>query len=154
MATHRKLITLLSKGGFDEQTRHDLIYTFTKGRTRSTRDLTLTEVKALCSRMEGSFVFVKNIDAYTEIARKKKRSIVLKIATKTGIHDINDWSVFNGFMLRSSIYKKQLNAYKLEELDALIQQFRALESNFNRSARKVGTKAHSRKFNLPNIVLN
>ena len=56
--------------------------------------------------------------------------------------------------LISDEYKKQLTAYKLEELDALIKQFRGIESNFNRSAKKVGTKAHSKKFNLPNIVLN
>ena len=154
MATHRKLMTLLSKAKIDERSRHDLIYSFTKGRTKSTKDLTLAEVKALCSKMEGSFAFVKNIDAYTEIERRKKRSIVLKIATDVGIHDTSDWSSFNNFMKNSSCLKKQLNHYEIDELDQLIRQFRAIKANFNRSAKKVGTKAHSHKFKLPNIVLN
>lgn len=154
MATHRRLMTLFSKNSFDEQTRHDLVYTFTKGRTKSTKDLSLQEIKALCAKMETSFQFIKNVDANSEAERKKKRSIVLKIATKVGIHDPNNWSVFNGFMKRNSILKKQLNAYKLDELDRLIKQFRGIESNFEKSAKKVGTKAHSQKFKLPNIVLN
>ncbi len=154
MATHKKLMTLFSKNGFDDSTRHNLVYAWTGGRTKSSKFLSPNEIDALCIKLESSFRFATNIDAYTEIECKKKRSIVLKIATTTGIHDNADWKVFNGFMLRSSIFKKQLNKYNLEELDALINQFRGIERNFNKSAKKAGNKAHSHKFKLPQIILN
>lgn len=154
MATHKKLMTLFSKNGFDDTTRHDLIYAWTGGRTKSSKFLSPNEIDALCYKLESSFRFASNVDAYTEIERKKKRSIVLKIATETGIHNPSDWSKFNGFMLRSSILKKQLNKYDIEELDNLIKQFRGIQRNFNASAKKTGTKAHSHKFKLPQIILN
>ncbi|MDC9722397.1 MAG: hypothetical protein PSN34_06445 [Urechidicola sp.] len=154
MATHKKLMTLFSKNGFDELTRHELVYAWSRGRTKSTKFLSPNEIDALCHKLETSFKFATNVDAAIELEKKKKRSIILKIAQNVGIHTPNDWSVFNGFMKRSSILKKQLNNYSLEELDKLIKQFRAIESNYNNSAKKSGTKAHNHKFKLPQIILN
>ncbi len=88
------------------------------------------------------------------LAKKKLRSQVLTIATRTGIHDTNDWEKFNRFMLHNTIYKKSLNLYTLEELEELVKQFRALEFNYNNSANKVGTKAWAHKRNLPNLSNN
>lgn len=76
-----------------------------------------------------------------ELLLRKKRAVVLAIATRTGIHDTNDWSKFNRFMLNSSILHKPLKDYNLTELNRLIQQFRKLEENYNRSAEKPLNKA-------------
>lgn len=153
MASFKQLMTLFSKSGIDEQSRREVIYRFTNGRTQSVRDLNLQELKGLCSKL-SSRNFIKNVEPNTELLKKKKRSIVLKLATKVGIHNTENWENFNHFMLHSSILKKQLNAYQLDELDQLIRQFRAIEENFERSARKVGTKAHSHKYQLPHLYMN
>ena len=54
-------------------------------------------------------------------------------------------------MLKSSILKKKLNDYKLDELPKLERQLRAAESNYQASAEKAGNKAwyHKNKFPIP-----
>lgn len=88
-------------------------------------------------------------DAELILAKKKLRSQVLTIATRTGIHDTNDWDKFNRFMLYNSKEKKSLNLYNLEELEDLVKQFRALERNYKKSATKTGTKAWAHNWKLP-----
>lgn len=154
MATVIKLMTLFSKYGIDEQQRHELIYAWTAGRTQSSKELLSIELDELCEKLERDYKFRSGMDAHTELEKKEKRSIVLTIAQRTGIHDPNDWSKFNGFMLKSSILKKKLNAYELDELDDLIKQFRGLERNYTRSAGKAGTKAYFHSKGLPKINPN
>ena len=154
MATHKKLMTLFSKYGFDDKQRHELVYAWTGGRTKSTKDLHELEMSDLCFKLQHDFRFRTNTDAYVEAECKSKRSIVLTIATRTGIHSTDDWSKFNRFMLNSSFLKKSLNKYDIDELDGLIKQFRGLENNFNKSARKFGNKAHTHKYGLPKISEN
>ena len=88
------------------------------------------------------------------LVKKKLRSRVLAIATRTGIHDTNDWDKFNCFMLHNSICKKSLNLYDLEELEELVKQFRALERNYKKSAEKAGTKAWAHQFGFPSTSKN
>ncbi|WP_413533679.1 hypothetical protein [Empedobacter brevis] len=79
---------------------------------------------------------------------RDKRSIVLTIATRTGIKDADCWIKFNNWMLNCSVLKKELHKYNSDELDKLIKQFRGLEANYCKSATKTGTKAwmHKNKF--------
>ncbi|WP_136464923.1 hypothetical protein [Flagellimonas onchidii] len=154
MATHKGLMTLFGKLGFDRRQRYELIYAWTGGRTKSSTGLLPIEIDELYTMLQNDFKFSSNTDAHIEILCKKKRSIVLSIATRTGIHDPNDWNRFNRFMKNSSILKKQLNQYEIDELDKLIKQFRALEDNYGRSAKKAGTKAWSHKHGLPRISHN
>ena len=83
-----------------------------------------------------------------EMTLRDKRSIVLTIATRTGIKDADSWEKFNDWMLNSSVLKKELKNYKLDELDKLIKQFRGLVANYRKSVNKTGTKAwmHKNKF--------
>ena len=82
---------------------------------------------------------------------KEHRSIVLSIATRIGIKEPDNWDKFNNWMLKSSILKKKLNDYKLDELPKLERQLRAAESNYQASAEKPGNKAwyHKNKFPIP-----
>ncbi len=136
MATHKKLMTIFSRMGLDNDARRDLIFGYTNGRTESTKDLSQSEIDDLC-------------DTYSDMAfgtnekeeLRQKRSIVLKIATSVGIHDTENWSKFNGFMLNRSVLKKPLKSYTLEEMDALIQQFRGIEKNYNSSSHRAFSKA-------------
>lgn len=84
-----------------------------------------------------------------EIALRNARSTILTIATRTGIKKPNSWVEFNRWMRQSSVLKKDLNRYSLEELGLLHKQFRALERNFSKSAVKMGNKAWYQKNDLP-----
>jgi len=154
MATHKKLMTLFTKYGFDAQQRHELVYAWTGGRTQSTTQLHELEMTDLCFKLQNDFRFRTNTDAYVEAECKRKRSVVLSIATRTGIHTPEDWVNFNRFMKNSSVLKKSLNKYNINELDRLVKQFRGLEANYNKSARKFGSKAHAHKHGLPKISEN
>ena len=82
---------------------------------------------------------------------KEHRSVILSIATRIGIKEPDNWDKFNNWMLKSSILKKKLNDYKLDELPKLERQLRAAESNYQASAEKPGNKAwyHKNKFPIP-----
>lgn len=82
---------------------------------------------------------------------KTKRSTILTIATRIGLKDADSWDKFNQWMLKSSVWKKALKDYTLEELKSLEKQMRAAESNYRKSAEKVGNRAwyHKNKFQQP-----
>ena len=82
---------------------------------------------------------------------KEHRSIVLSIATRIGLKEPDSWDKFNNWMLKSSILKKKLNDYNLQEIKDLERQLRAAESNYQASAEKPGNKAwyHKNKFPIP-----
>ena len=82
---------------------------------------------------------------------KEHRSIVLSIATRIGLKEPDSWDKFNNWMLKSSILKKKLNDYNLQEIKDLERQLRATESNYQASAEKPGNKAwyHKNKFTIP-----
>ncbi len=145
MATVKQLQTLFTKLGVTTDQRHQRIYAWTSGRTQSSKDLENDELIELCESLLNEFNKAK---AKTEDEKKKKRSVVLTIATRTGIKSPNDWDTFNHFMLHSSVVKKSLNLCDLDELDTLIRQFRALEDNNKKSAQKTGTKAYWNQFGL------
>ena len=82
---------------------------------------------------------------------KEHRYIILSIATRIGLKEPDSWDKFNNWMLKSSIKKKKLNDYNLQELKELERQLRATESNYQASAEKAGNKAwyHKNKFPIP-----
>lgn len=144
MATIKQVMTLLGQQGIKDETRHEMVYEFTNGRTTSIADLSPRELQQFCDRLQQ-----KCNSADQEILMRQKRSVVLTIATRTGIKEADSWSKFNLWMNNSSIFKKPLNSYSFEELDQLIRQFRGLESNFKSSAAKAGTKAWHQKTGIP-----
>ena len=123
------------------------------GRTTDIDELTdqeLEEVYRIFFPTERNFaeqVFMLNYEKLL----KEHRSIVLSIATRIGLKEPDNWDKFNNWMLKSSILKKKLNDYKLDELPKLERQLRAAESNYQASAEKPGNKAwyHKNKFPIP-----
>lgn len=138
----RQLMTIFSRLRIDTEMRHEIVYNYTNGRTSSTRQLTAEELEGLVSRFQKELQSISNA-ANHELEKKKKRSIVLAIAQRCGIHGGTSFDKFNSFMVNKSIYKKELYKYTMEELDELIKQFRGLERNYKRSAESVGTKAYN-----------
>ncbi|MCC9072474.1 hypothetical protein LNQ49_12860 [Flavobacterium sp. F-65] len=96
----------------------------------------------------------QSLSAEMELIMKRKRSMILTLATKTGIKEPDNWTKFNNWMNNSSIHKKALNAYNYDELDELIKQFRALEANYESSAEKTGTKAWHHATGIPKPSTN
>jgi hypothetical protein len=87
--------------------------------------------------------------AEMELIMKRKRSIILSLATHTGIKEADSWTKFNNWMKNSSIHKKALNAYEYDELSDLTKQFQALKANYENSAEKMGTKAWHHATGIP-----
>lgn len=96
----------------------------------------------------------QSLSAEMELIMKRKRSVILTLATDTGIKEPNDWTKFNNWMKASSIHKKALNAYEYDELDELTKQFYALKENYENSARKVGNKAWHHATGIPKTSSN
>ena len=123
------------------------------GRTTDIDELTdqeLAEVYRILFPTERNIaeqVFLLNYEKLL----KEHRSIVLSIATRIGLKEPDSWDKFNNWMLKSSILKKKLNDYNLQEIKDLERQLRATESNYQASAEKAGNKAwyHKNKFPIP-----
>lgn len=152
-------MALMSKAGInDGKSRHDLVRAWTGGRTESSRDLYEKEIDDLIWKIQNDFSFTTNhartVSALEENALRQKRSTVLAIATRCDIHDVRDFKKFNNWMKKSSIHKKRLNSYTLDELDELIKQMHKLEANYKASAEKAGTKAWHHKYGVPEVSGN
>jgi ribosomal protein S13 len=150
MATLKKLMTLFSKQGIDNDFRRTIIDGFTKGRTNSVKDLTTEEIEKLCERLCPQSAAAADL----ELEMRKRRSVILAIATRTGIKKESNWDKFNNWMLNSSIFKKELHKYDNDELRQLERQMRALEANYNISAEKAGTKAWHHNTGIPKPCVN
>lgn len=147
-------MTLLSKMGMTEDQRHELVYSWTTGRTSSTTKLYDDELQELIQKLENDFAAPQGASPRVELEKRKKRSRVLAIAQRCGIHEGTGFEKFNRFMLNRSIYKKELHLYNLDELDELIRQFRGLEQNYLASASHAGTKAYNHAHGFADISDN
>lgn len=96
----------------------------------------------------------QSLSAEMELIMKRKRSVILTLATHTGIKEADSWTKFNNWMLNSSIHKKALNSYGYDELDDLTKQFQALKTNYEHSAKKMGTKAWHHATGIPKLSTN
>lgn len=96
----------------------------------------------------------QSLSAEMELIMKRKRSVILTLATHTGIKEADRWTKFNDWMKNSSIHKKALNAYDYHELDDLTKQFQALKANYENSAKKVGNKAWHHATGIPKTSSN
>ncbi len=151
MATIKQLQTLFGKLGIAEPQRHQRINAWTSGRTQTSKELQADELQELCESLKSEVNAQKQ---QLDDAKRLRRSTILTIATRTGIKQPNDWDTFNHFMLHSSFVKKSLNICNLDELELVINQFRALERSNAKSAQTAGTKAFFNERGMPNITNN
>lgn len=96
----------------------------------------------------------QSLSAEMELIMKRKRSVILTLATHTGIKEPDSWTKFNNWMKNSSVHKKSLNEYEYDELDDLTKQFQALKANYEHSAEKMGTKAWHHSTGIPKPSTN
>lgn len=121
---------------------------FTGFRTTLLEELTPEEMNELYNihcKAEIPQISTESEAIYQQMLKKHWISNVLTIATEQGIKEPNDWRKFNDWMMRSSKFKKHLNAHSVKELKILHQQLCKLRDNNLKSAEKPLTKAWMKK---------
>ena len=134
---------LLSK--FSKQNLEQSVYMQSKGRTSDLDLLTSEELEALYFMffpMEKQTNQAKRLlQLEQEKELKRLRSVILSDAQKIGLYTPGDWTRFNQFMLKNSVFKKSLNHYKNNEFPELIKQFKSMRYRFEKSRTVIGSKA-------------
>ena len=134
---------LLSR--FSKESLEYSVYTQSKGRTYDLDLLTSEELQALFFAffpMENPANQVKKVlQLEQEKELKRLRSVILSDAQRLGLYNPNDWTRFNRFMLNTSVLKKSLNYYKIDEFPELIKQFKSMRYKFEKSRTTVGSSA-------------
>lgn len=117
----KRLHVLYAQYRLDEDTRRNLIYELTDGRTSSTAGLTYAEAQYLAGYITGAAGATLE-----ERMLKKRRSDVLKLIQRIGI-DTTNWDCVNNFLNDNRI-KAGKPFYKLtyEELSDLIPQLNTI----------------------------
>lgn len=149
---HKALMACLSKHGLnDAETRHELVYEWTAGRTTSSKLMTEPEIDCVIKSFENGLMSIDREKAALELAKRDKRAAILAIATRVGFFPdgTSNFDYFNAWMLKNSVLKKELWKYTIYELDQLSRQFRGIEKHFNKSAETPGTKAWHIKNKIP-----
>lgn len=118
-----------------------LVDSVTDHRTMCLEDLTEKEINLMITVFRPKTLEEKANALIDEIKIKNMRSNILALAERTGIKEYGNFHSFNNWMMISSVFKKQLNAHNLEELQILYKQLRGVERNNQRSASKPMTKA-------------
>jgi len=126
----RRLNTLVAYLRMTTDEKADMVYSYTGGRTRTSREMLATE----CSRMTDHLQKIynerkaKSKTAIPDDPANRMRRKVLSIC-----HEMNwrkdgkiDWPHLNEWMLKYSYLHKELNAYTEQELPKLITQFENL----------------------------
>ncbi|WP_187477823.1 hypothetical protein [Amniculibacterium sp. G2-70] len=80
---------------------------------------------------------------------KRLRAIILKDAHYMGLYNPHDFSGFNAFMEKSSVLKKVLPFYKIDEFPELIKQFKSMRAKYEKDITVVGSKAWHHYHQLP-----
>ena len=121
---------------------------FTGFRTTLLEELTPEEMNELYNihcKAKIPQISTESEAIYQHMLKKHWIGNVLTIATEEGIKEPNDWKKFNDWMMRSSKFKKHLNAHSVKELKILHQQLCKLRDNNERSSQKPLTKAWMKK---------
>lgn len=116
----KRLHILYAQYHLDEDTRRNLIYELTDGRTSSTAGLTYAEAQYLAGYITGAAGATLD-----DKVLKKQRSAVLLRLQKIGI-DTTDWNRVNAFLEDIRIAGKPFYKLDYEELTGLIPKLEAI----------------------------
>lgn len=135
--------TLARLGMMDS--KKDLAFTYSNGRTDSTSELTEFECDQLLRDLRRNLPLPKKVqkgDSNQDPADKMRKKI-LSICHEMGWENLDgsiDWKVLNGWLKKYGYLHLPLNAYELDELPQLVTQFENLLKSFYAS-RKSNNKA-------------
>lgn len=127
--TNRKRLfaVLATIGMREEEDRHQLVYSFTKGRTRSTSDLSDYEAEQLINELES-----KKYQGANKMRRKiismayemKWGAPYTEESRKEAVRSIDAWCMKSGYI------KKPLNDFTYDELPKLVTQFQEVYKSY------------------------
>jgi len=128
---HRRLYSLFRDSGTNKY-RHDLVYSFSNGRTDNSTELTDLEVDELITHLQkltpqGDKITHTGIDYKGQQMRRRILSLCYTIGWVTWNqvqqkHEV-DWERLNAWMLKYGYLHKHLNKYTYPELQRLVVQF-------------------------------
>lgn len=120
----KRLHTIYSVQGIDNEKKQDILLNLTDGRTNSTKDLTLKEAIYLCGYLNGAKSENREL-SIDERELKRRRSAVLKRLQRIGV-DTTDWGAVNAFCLNKRIAGKRFRELDEEELLLLIPKLESI----------------------------
>lgn len=135
---HGRLYGLLNKKQMMEQ-RHELFQSYSKNRTRDSKDLSEQEMDDLIRFLEFYNVGGMQSGCKTDFEKgDKMRKRVLSLCYEYGWtrHDavknkrVVDYAKLNAWLLKSGYLHKSLNQYKYAELPKLVTQFENVIKSF------------------------
>jgi len=122
-----RLHLLLTQSG-KTQHKKDLVFSFTSGRSDSSREMTDQEARDMISYLEGS----KTAPDPADRMRKKIISMAREIGweKRTATGRAADMERIGNWVLKYGALKKPFNDYKINELPALVTQFERVYKDF------------------------
>lgn len=125
----------LSKMGYDAETRHEFIASFTSGRTSSTKSLTFDEARLMLNRLLGNEQ--KSQTTYKVDEAKKLLRAIYHLSfsisfLNAGFDDeseedrLMNFAKINRFTRERGAFRKNVTQMNLQELELTKRQFEAL----------------------------
>lgn len=127
MATHKKFMTVLSKTGNLEK-RHDIIFSFTNGRTQSSRELTEEEMNLLSQKLQS--------DQLRKLDRLRKRVIAAIFGLYQKMNTPKSMQFVKAVACRAA-GEKDFNAIKEHDLQTIYAAFKNAQKQLTFSGRIV-----------------
>lgn len=115
--------------GATDGLKEDLVWQFTGGRTRSLREMTISEYKRMCASMRESDEGLDPDMFRVEI--KRRRSAVLKRIQRLGV-DTSNWAHVDNFCLSKKIAGKRFAAISINELVDLVPKLESMLRKANK----------------------
>lgn len=143
---NRRLHQLLNELGAME-IKKELVSSFTRGRSDSSKDLTITEAKSLIVHLQG---FQVN-DNPADRMRKKIIAICYKIEWIYGNSPEDrkmNMAKIDNFLKKAGCLKKPLNAFTVKELPKLVSQFEQIEKHYEKAVAGKAVKSLLDELNL------
>lgn len=120
----KRLHTIYSAQGIDDEQKWAILLDLTDGRTNTTKELTYSEAMYLCGYLNGAKKENRDL-TITEREIRRRRSAVLKRVQRIGI-DTTDWGAVNAFCLDVRIAGKKFRELDGEELLLLIPKLESI----------------------------
>lgn len=120
----KRLHTIYSAQGIDDEQKRAILLDLTDGRTNTTKELTYSEAMYLCGYLNGAKKENRDL-TITEREIRRRRSAVLKRMQRIGI-DTTDWGAVNAFCLDARIAGKKFRDLDGEELILLVPKLESI----------------------------
>ncbi len=136
LAQNKRLHALITKRGIGDETKAEMVFNLTKGRTDSTAELTYYECNTLIRNLENVSANNNAQRRFLEQIKQKQRRTVFAIMYQIGFIDNTMTMDFRKFVIEQWIinhtrFEGTLNDLNSAQLGSLINQLRAVNRNYD-----------------------